>query len=104
MIGALNQRATIEAKTFAPDGGGGFNDGWSTIATAWVRIEPRSGADVFGPDRNEQQVRHRLTLRRNADIAAGQRVNVGARWFTIESVLDEGPQARTMTLLCEEIP
>ena len=104
MIGALHQRATIEAKTFASDGGGGFNDGWNTIATAWVRIEPRSGAQVFGPDRNEQQVRHRLTLRRNEDIVAGQRVSVGTRRFTIESVLDEGPQAQTMTLLCEEIP
>jgi len=104
MIGALNQRATVSAKTSESDGGGGFEDGWSAIATAWVRIEPRSGAQVFGPDRNEQQVRHRLTLRRNEDIAAGQRVNVGARWFTIESVLDEGPQAPTMTLICEEIP
>lgn len=104
MIGALNQRATIKAQTFVSDGAGGFDDGWSTIATAWVRIEPRSGADVFGPDRNEQQVRHRLTLRRNEDIVAGQRVNVGARWFTIESMLDEGPQAQTMTLFCEEIP
>ena len=104
MIGALNQRATVSAKTSESDGGGGFEDGWSAIATAWVRIEPRSGAQVFGPDRNEQQVRHRLTLRRNEDIAAGQRVNVGARHFTIESVLDEGPQAPTMTLICEEIP
>ncbi len=104
MIGALNQRATILAKTAVSDGGGGFEDGWSAIATAWVRIEPRSGTQVFGPDRNEQQVRHRLTLRRNEDIVAGQRVNVGARWFTIESVLDEGPNAQTMTLLCEGIP
>ncbi|HVT24444.1 MAG TPA: phage head closure protein [Rhizomicrobium sp.] len=104
MIGALNQRATIKAQTFVSDGGGGFDDGWSTIATAWVRIEPRSGTQTFGADRNEQQVRHRLTLRRNEDIVAGQRVNVGARWFAIESVLDEGPQAQTMTLLCEEIP
>ncbi|HEY4124731.1 MAG TPA: phage head closure protein [Rhizomicrobium sp.] len=104
MIGALNQRATIMAKTFAGDGGGGFDDGWTAIATAWVRIEPSTSRDVFGPDRNESQVRHRLTLRRNADIAAGQRVNVGARWFEIQSVLDEGPQAQIMTLICEQIP
>jgi SPP1 family predicted phage head-tail adaptor len=104
MIGALNQRATIEARTSASDGGGGFDDGWTAVATAWVRIEPKSGADVFGPDRNEQKMRYRLTLRRNADVVAGQRVSVGARRFAIESVLDEGPQAQTMTLLCEETP
>jgi SPP1 family predicted phage head-tail adaptor len=104
MIGALNQRATIASKTFASDGGGGFDDGWSTIATAWVRIEPKSGTDAFGPDRNESQTRHRLTLRRNADIAAGQRVILGPRTLEILSVLDEGPHAQIMALICEELP
>jgi SPP1 family predicted phage head-tail adaptor len=104
MIGALNQRATIAAKTAVSDGGGGFGDGWTTIATVWARIEPASGRDVFGPSRNESQTRYRLTLRRNAAIAAGQRVSVGARWFAITAILDQGPQAQTMTLLCEETP
>ena len=104
MIGALNQRAAIVAKTFAGDGGGGFDDGWASIAAAWVRIEPQSGSDVFGPDRDESKMRCRLTLRRNPDIAAGQRVIVGTRTFEIKSVLDEGPQAQIMTLLCEQIP
>jgi SPP1 family predicted phage head-tail adaptor len=104
VIGALNQRGSIAAKTSASDGGGGFDDGWSTIATAWFRIEPTGGSDVFGPDRNEANARYRFTLRRNADIAAGQRVSIGARTFEIHSVLDEGPQAQTMTLICEQIP
>jgi SPP1 family predicted phage head-tail adaptor len=104
MIGSLNQRATIAAKTAVSDGGGGFADGWSTIATVWVRVEPAGGKDVFGPNRNESQTRYRLVLRRNAAIAAGQRVSIGTRSFTITAVLDEGPQAQTMTLLCEETP
>ena len=104
MIGLLNQRATIAAKTASSDGGGGFDDGWTTVGTAWVRIEPQGASEVFGPERSESRNRYRLTLRRNADIEAGHRVNIGARWMTIQNVIDEGPNAQIMTLLCEEIP
>jgi SPP1 family predicted phage head-tail adaptor len=104
MIGSLNQRALLLANTLAPDGGGGFSDNWESFAVVWVSVEPISGTDGFGPDRLEARVRHKLTLRRRADIAAGQRVQIGARLFRIHTVFDEGPQAALMTLLCEELP
>ena len=103
-IGSLNQRALLLANTLAPDGGGGFSDSWDAFATVWVAVEPIGGTDAFGPDRLESRVRHKLTLRRRSDVAAGQRVQIGARLFRIHSVLDEGPQAASMTLLCEELP
>ena len=49
-------------------------------------------------------MRHRLTLRRRDDVAAGQRAQVGTRLFRIHTVIDEGPEAPLMTLLCEELP
>jgi SPP1 family predicted phage head-tail adaptor len=104
MIGNLNQRALLLASTLAPDGGGGFSDDWEAFATVWVAVEPLGGGDAFGPDRLEARVRHKLTLRRRSDIAAGQRAQVGSRLFRIHTVLDDGPQATLMTLLCEELP
>jgi SPP1 family predicted phage head-tail adaptor len=104
MIGSLSQRALLLANTLAPDGGGGFSDDWEAFASVWVAVEPISGTDAFGPDRLEARVRHRLTLRRRTDVAAGQRVEVSARMFRIHTVLDEGSQAALMTLLCEELP
>ncbi len=104
MIGELNQRASIAARTLTPDGGGGFSESWDTIANVWVSVAPNSGGDVFGPDQAESRVRHRIALRRLSTVAAGQRVIVGARTFRIHAVLDEGPQATLMTLLCEELP
>jgi SPP1 family predicted phage head-tail adaptor len=103
-IGNLNQRASLLASTLVPDGGGGFTDHWEVFATVWASVEPIGGSDTFGPDRLEARVRHRLTLRRRGDVAAGQRAQVGARLFRIHTVLDEGPQAALMTLLCEELP
>jgi SPP1 family predicted phage head-tail adaptor len=104
VIGELNQRAQIEARTLTPDGGGGYSESWDVIANVWVSIAPSNGGDVFGPDQTESRVRHKIALRRNSAIAAGQRVIVGTRTFRIHAVLDEGPNATTMTLLCEELP
>jgi len=103
-IGSLNQRALLLANTLTPDGGGGFSDNWEAFASVWVAVEPIGGTDAFGPDRLEARVRHKLTLRRRTDMAAGQRAQIGARLFRIHTVIDEGPQAALMTLLCEELP
>ena len=104
MISSLNQRALLLANTLTPDGGGGFSDNWEAFATVWVVVEPIGGSDAFGPDRLEARVRHRVMLRRRSDVAAGQRVQVGSRLLRIHTVLDEGPEAALMTLLCEELP
>ena len=104
MIGELNQRAAIQAKTLTPDGGGGYSESWDVVANVWVSVAPNSGGDVFGPDQTESRVRHRISLRRTNAVAAGQRVVVGARTFRIHAVLDEGPQATLVNLLCEELP
>ena len=103
MIGQLNQRAVLLANTLAPDGGGGFGDTWEAFATVWMKVEPTGGGDAFGPGRLEARVRHRLTLRRRSDVAAGQRAMVAARTFRIHTVIDEGPMAPYMTLLAEEL-
>jgi len=104
MIGELDQRATLQAKVLTPDGGGGYDESWQTFATMWVRISPIAANDTFGPDALESRVRHRLTLRRRSDLAAGQRVLVGARIFRVRALLDEGPRASAVKLLCEELP
>ena len=103
MIGQLNQRAILLANTLAPDGGGGFAEDWEAFATVWVKVEPIGGDDTFGPGRLESRVRHRLTLRRRTDVAAGQRAMVGARIFRIHTVIDEGPMSQFMSLLAEEL-
>jgi SPP1 family predicted phage head-tail adaptor len=104
MIGSLNQRALLLANTLTPDGGGGFSDNWEAFASVWAAVEPLGGTDAFGPDRLEARVRHKLTLRRRADVSTGQRAQIGTRLFRIHTVFDEGPQAALMTLLCEELP
>lgn len=104
MLGTLNRRATLRAQTLTPDGGGGFTVAWDIVAAVWARLEPVSGEDRVRADRLESRVRHRITVRRSNAFAAGQRVEIGARTFAVQALLDEGPQSPFLILLCEEIP
>ena len=104
MLGSLNQRATLRAQTLTPDGGGGYSESWDVVAIVWARLEPVSGADSTRAGKLESRVRHKLTLRRSNAVAAGQRVEIGARVFAVRALLDDGPQSQLLTLLCEELP
>ena len=102
MLSELNQRATLLARTLTPDGGGGFAESWEAVATVWIALRPRDATDIATADRLESRVRHVVTLRRRADLAAGQRLIVGPRVFRIHAVLD-AHQTLT-TLHVEELP
>ena len=104
MLSSLNQRATFLARTLTPDGGGGSSESWNAFADAWIALQPLSASDTFNADRLESRVRHQITLRRRSDLAAGQRIAVGARTFRLHAVLDQGPRAPYVTLQCEELP
>jgi SPP1 family predicted phage head-tail adaptor len=104
MIGELNQRARILARTTTPDGGGGTTESWNAAATVWVRLEPVSGDEHFAGQALATHVSYRIAVRRNAAIVADRRVAIGTRTFRILDVLDAGPQAPSLSLLCEELP
>ncbi|HEY0106685.1 MAG TPA: phage head closure protein [Rhizomicrobium sp.] len=104
MLSTLTQRAALLASTLTPDGGGGFAQSWEAFASVWIALEPLGAADAVGADHLQSRVRHRITLRRRPDLAAGQRVAVGARLFRVHAVLDDGPRAAAITLLAEELP
>jgi SPP1 family predicted phage head-tail adaptor len=104
MLHLLNQRATLVARTLTPDGGGGFSESWEPFATVWIGLAPLGATDSVGAAHLESRVRHRIVLRRRADLAAGQRVTAGARTFRVHALLDPGPRESTVTLLCEELP
>ena len=104
MLSTLTQRATLLACTLTQDGGGGFTQAWEPFASVWLALEPLGASDSVGADHLQSRVRHRLTLRRRGDLAAGQRVQIGPRLFRVHAVLDEGPRAAAVTLLAEELP
>ena len=101
MLSTLNQRATLYARMLTPDGGGGFSESWQAFASVWLALTPLAASDTVGADHLESRVRHQISLRRRADLAAGQRIVVGSRAFRVHALLDEGPRAPFVTLQCE---
>jgi SPP1 family predicted phage head-tail adaptor len=101
-IGRVRHRAILEAKTLTADGGGGFAETWEPYALVWGELVPASGDESVQAGRVESRVSHKLIVRRRTDVSANHRVRVGERTFAITAVVDEGPQAFWMTLLCEE--
>ena len=104
MFSSLSTRASLQARTLAPDGGGGYTESWQTFALAWVKLAVIGAADAFASDQMQSRARHRVTLRRRDDLAAGQRLVVGERTFRIHVVLDQGRREAFINLLCEELP
>ncbi len=103
MLSTLDQRASLLARTLTPDGGGGFSESWDVFAVVWIALQPLGATDSVGAARLESRVRHRIVLRRRTDLAAGQRIQVGARVFRVHAVLDDGARAAYVSLLCEEL-
>ena len=103
-IGSLDTRASLQALARTPDGGGGFDESWSEIASVWVQVDATGGSDAVGAERNEARTKYRVTMRRRADVAAGQRIVTSAHTLIVHTVLDDGARARAMTLLCEDAP
>ena len=104
MIGELDQRVSLQAASRIGDGGGGASLTWTEFASVWASVAPGGGSDDLGPDRNETITSYRVTLRRRTDVAAGQHVVTASLTLAIRNVLDDGPRAATMTLLCETLP
>jgi len=104
LLNSLDQRASLEARTLTPDGGGGYSESWQAFALVWVKVAPAGATDALSADALQSRARHRITLRRRTDVTAGQRLVIGGRTFRIHAVLDEGPREPLITLLCEELP
>ena len=103
MLSTLTQRATLLARTLTPDGGGGFSESWDAFAAVWIALLPLGASEDVSAARLESRVRHRIALRRRTDLAAGQRVQLGARMFRVHALLDAGAREPYVSLLCEEL-
>jgi SPP1 family predicted phage head-tail adaptor len=103
MLSQLTHRATLLARTLTPDGGGGFAESWDAFAETWIALTPLSASDSVTADRLQSRIRHRIALRRRADIAAGQRILSEGRIFRVHAIRDGGPRDAFIELDCEEL-
>ena len=72
--GRLDQRVTIQVKQSVADGGGGFTETWSDVATVWAQVLPMSGRERSQAQQVEAASVYRVTIRRRGDLTAAHRL------------------------------
>jgi SPP1 family predicted phage head-tail adaptor len=100
-IGALDQRLTLESPSRAPDGGGGADLTWQTVAEVWASVRPITGDERLRADQVAGRVTHTVVIRRRSGVTPAMRFRSDARILEIVAVLDAPPRSR-LRCLCEE--
>ena len=85
---AMDKRITFEQVAETPDGGGGFTNAWSTVATVWASVKPISGREKFQAEQMETPIAHKVICRYRSDITTKNRFTYDGRTFNILDVID----------------
>lgn len=100
--GALRTELSLEASDDAPDGAGGFSEGWIEVATVFGLIEPAVPSSRYGAGRLVEEQTHRITLRHRGDVEPGMRLRRGATAFEVLTVHDPDESGRYLVCRCKE--
>jgi SPP1 family predicted phage head-tail adaptor len=102
MIGNLDERVTIEARSRASDAGGGAAVTWTPVAAVWAKVAARPrGEDAEGEARRALTV-FELTIRRRTDVTAAMRAVWRGRALYFRGIADEGPHQPYLRVLADD--
>lgn len=101
--GRLRHRVTLQQLTQVPDGGGGYTEDWTDVATVWAAVEPLRGQERYEAQQVQATLSHRITIRYRAGVEPSMRVVHDGRVFNVLSVIDPQERHRELQLLVEEV-
>jgi len=110
-IGRMRQRMQLQSKSTTNDGGGSAAvTTWTTFATVYGSIEPKSGQERFFGDQLQEPITHVIRLRYRSDLSFKNRLvyaykNDGVtnnRTFNIKRVINVDTRNKYLECLCVE--
>lgn len=106
-IGALCHRVSIQQRGATVDGYGQQVTTWTTVASAWAKIEPLTGREQLAAAELRASVSHKITMRyrsifANPQTAAQYRLVYGSRYFDITASLNPEERGVWIVLDCTE--
>lgn len=101
--GKLDQRVTIKRLTITADGQGGGAETWTTIATVWANVRPKSGRERAGSDQLMSTGNYIITIRYLDDLSESDRIVWGAKEFNIRFIADAGGRESFMQIDCNRV-
>ena len=100
--GRLRLRLALEKASRVPDGAGGATLAWSETARFFAEVAPLRAEERADGDGLSDRITHRVTVRHRMDLAAGDRLRLGARVLVIRSVHDPHEDRRFLVCLATE--
>jgi SPP1 family predicted phage head-tail adaptor len=102
MIGEMRERVVLQSPTLTSDSRGGASESWSTVATVWAKIEPKSASQVLFSQQLQHRITHKFTIRYRSDVLSTWRITFDSRTFHIQGVRDLMERGRYLEIDCEE--
>jgi len=84
--GALSHRVTIQYQVRAENAIGEDEITWTTLATVWMKIIPKSGAVYYSAHQDDSTVSGYFSIRHRSDIEPTMRIKFGDRYLYIVAV------------------
>ncbi len=105
-VGKLKNSITIQSLSQGADGYGGFSAAsYTDVITAFAKITPKSGTQIFN-DKSGRQVEnphtHEFMIRYRSGITTAQRIKFGSRLFDIIQINDENDNNNYITIKAKE--
>lgn len=104
MIGALDQRITLQSYSTTSDGGGGSVETWADFATVpnvWARVEPMSGGERMEDGAFNASGMWKFTIRNRADVSELGRIKWGGDFYNIRQKKARGQRALYLEIMAE---
>lgn len=102
--GALRQRVTFQTETEMPDGGGGYERGWSDVITVWGSLQPERGRERLQADRLQASLGGVLRVRSSTEtraITEAHRVLIDGVPYQIRSIANPDQKNRYLEMTVE---
>lgn len=106
--GVLQSKITIERKTRAADGMGGFTETWASVGTPWAMWRALSGSELWAAQRINPIVRIKAVIRFKGDAygapyySAADRVTYRNREYAVVAVMDPDDRQEWLELMLAE--
>lgn len=76
---------------------------WTTYATVWAAVDPKSGDEDMRGVSSESTVTHEILIRYNSTVSPKQQIIFKSRTFKIISILNDKERDIQQTLMCHEV-
>ena len=88
--GRLRQRVTIRRLTDVPDGRGGYDRGWTTLATNLpAEVISQNGREAVIASALQGISSYKITLRRRTDLKPADQVLYSGQELNVRSIADD---------------